>query len=91
MRSRSGSGTWRCAVVFLVCRFSSPPCPRRQEAAEAVKKARREGEEQGRQEVEAEISKLKAEAEAKVEELSALLDTWKERVKTQDAKMDAEV
>ena len=56
-----------------------------------MKKARREGEDAGRQEAEAEISRLKQEADGKVEELTTFLETMKDRVKSHDAKMDAQV
>lgn len=56
-----------------------------------MKKARKEAEEAARTRVEADITRTKAEADAKVEELTALLEQMKERVKAHDAKVDAEV
>ena len=63
----------------------------RQEALEAVKKARKEAEEAVRLQMEADISRLKAEADAKVTELSTMLDQMQERVKAHDTKVDNEV
>lgn len=63
----------------------------RQEALEAVKKARKEAEEAARTQIEAEISRLKSETDAKVTELSTMLDQMQERVKAHDTKVDNEV
>jgi hypothetical protein len=58
---------------------------------EAVKKARKEAEETARAEVEAEISKLRADADTRVAELTTLLDQMSQRAKSHEAKLDAEV
>ncbi len=56
-----------------------------------MKKARNEAESSIRVDVEAEISRLKADTDAKVVELGTLLEQMQDRVKAHDAKVDADV
>jgi hypothetical protein len=61
------------------------------EALQAVKKAEVDGESEGRESVAAEIARLNVETDAKLEELRAILDSYKHQADEHCGRVEAEV